>query len=66
MKTIKVNDCEVSFVVDTYADMFHRKAVLAFVASGDEKKCSHHFRYGLFVLGGIGLPLPSNSYHVCQ
>ena len=37
MKTIKVNDCEVSFVVDTYADMFHRKAVLAFVASSDEK-----------------------------
>ena len=37
MKTIKVNDCEVSFVIDTYADMFHRKAVLAFVASGDEK-----------------------------
>ena len=37
MKTIKENESEVSKLEDTYADMFHRKAVLAFVASGDEK-----------------------------
>ena len=37
MKKMSVNDYEVTFVVDAYADMFQRKAVLAFVASGDEK-----------------------------
>lgn len=41
MKTIKINDeideYEVTFITDTYADMFQRKAVLAIVASGDEK-----------------------------
>ena len=35
MKTIKVNDCEVSFVVTTYADMFQRKAVLAYTSDGE-------------------------------
>ena len=34
MKTIKVNECEVSFVVTTYADMFQRKAVLAYTSDG--------------------------------
>lgn len=34
---MKVNDYEVTFVVDTYADMFKRKVVLAIVASGDEE-----------------------------
>lgn len=37
MKTMKVNDYDITFVVDTYADMFERKAVLAIVANGDEK-----------------------------
>lgn len=36
-ETMKVNDYEVTFVVDTYADMFQRKAVIAVVASGDEE-----------------------------
>ena len=35
MKTIKVNECEVSFVVTTYADMFERKAVLAYTSDGE-------------------------------
>ena len=35
MKTIKVNDCEISFVVTTYADMFQRKAVLAYTSDGE-------------------------------
>lgn len=41
MKAIKINDkiddYEVTFITDTYADMFQRKAVLAIVASGDEE-----------------------------
>lgn len=38
MKTMKVNDYDVTFVVDTYADMFERKAVLAIVTNGDKEE----------------------------
>lgn len=34
---MKVNDYNVTFEVTTYADMFHRKAVLAIIADGEEK-----------------------------
>ncbi|WP_370845768.1 hypothetical protein [Eubacterium sp.] len=33
---MKVKDYEVTFSVDTYADMFQRKAVLAIVSDGEE------------------------------
>ena len=32
---MKVNDNEVTFVVGTYADMFNRKAVLAYTSEGE-------------------------------
>ena len=35
MKTIKVNECEVTFVVTTYTDMFQRKAILAYTSDGE-------------------------------
>ena len=34
---MKVNDYDITFITDTYADMFQRKAVIAIVASGNEK-----------------------------
>lgn len=34
---MKVNDYDVTFVVDTYADMFQGKAVRAYVASGEDE-----------------------------
>lgn len=34
---MKVYDCEVTFMVDAYADGLQRKAVLAVVADGEEK-----------------------------
>lgn len=33
---MKVKDYEVTFSVDTYADMFQRKAVIAIVSDGEE------------------------------
>lgn len=34
---MKINEYELTFEVDTYADMFQRKAVLAIVADGEDK-----------------------------
>lgn len=34
---MKVKDYDITFITDTYADMFQRKAVIAIVASGNEK-----------------------------
>lgn len=34
---MKVNDYDITFITDTYADTFQRKAVIAIVASGNEK-----------------------------
>lgn len=34
---MKVNNYNITFEVTTYADMFHRKAVLAIIVDGEEK-----------------------------
>ena len=34
---MRVNNTDITFVVDTYADMFKSKAVLAYSASGEEE-----------------------------